>query len=56
VALYFEDIASGPAIPNERIDLIFTRDVRALKVDETCTTAPLASDHAGVAAMVQVGK
>ena len=54
--LYFEDIASGPAVPNERIDLIFTRDVRALKADETGTTAPFASDHAGVATMVQVGK
>ena len=54
--LYFEDSASGPAIPNERIDLIFTRDIRALKVDETGTHAPVASDHAGVVAMVQVGK
>jgi endonuclease/exonuclease/phosphatase family metal-dependent hydrolase len=54
--LYFEDVASGPAIPNERIDLIFTREVRALKVDETGTKAPLASDHAGVVAMVQLGK
>ncbi len=54
--LYFEDVASGPAVPNERIDLIFTRDVRALKVDDTGTTGPLASDHAGVTAMVQVGK
>jgi len=54
--LYFEDSASGPAIPNERIDLIFTRDIRALKVDETGTNAPVASDHAGVVALVQVGK
>jgi endonuclease/exonuclease/phosphatase family metal-dependent hydrolase len=54
--LYFEDVASGPAIPIERIDLIFTRDVRALRVDETGASAPFASDHAGVAAMVQVGK
>jgi len=54
--LFFEDLASGPAIPNERIDLIFTRDIRALKVDETGTNAPVASDHAGVVAMVQVGK
>ena len=35
---------------------MFTRDVRALKIDETGTGAPFASDHAGVAAMVQVGK
>jgi len=54
--LYFEDVASGPAVPNERIDLIFTRDVRALTVEETGLNAPLASDHAGVAAMVQAGK
>jgi len=54
--LFFEDVASGPAIPNERIDLIFTRNMRALKVDETGTNAPVASDHAGVVAMVQVGK
>ena len=54
--LFFEDVASGPAIPNERIDLIFTRDIRALKAAETGTTAPAASDHAGVVAMVQVGK
>jgi endonuclease/exonuclease/phosphatase family metal-dependent hydrolase len=54
--LYFEDLASGPAIPNERIDLIFTRDIRALTVDEIGTKAPLASDHAGVVAMVQAGK
>jgi endonuclease/exonuclease/phosphatase family metal-dependent hydrolase len=54
--LYYEDLASGPAVPNERIDLIFTRGVRALKVDETGMTAPWASDHAGVVAMVQIGK
>ena len=54
--LYFEDVASGPAVPNERIDLIFTRDVRALKVDETGTNGLPASDHAGVVAMVQIGK
>jgi len=54
--LDFEDVASGPAIPNERIDLIFTRDIRALKVDETGSNAPVASDHAGVVATVQIGK
>jgi endonuclease/exonuclease/phosphatase family metal-dependent hydrolase len=54
--LYYEDVASGPAVPNERIDLIFTRDIRALKVDETGTNLPVASDHAGVAAMLQIGK
>lgn len=54
--LYFEDTASGPAVPNERIDLIFTRGVRALKVDQTGTAAPWASDHAGVVGMVQIGK
>lgn len=54
--LYLEDSASGPAVPNERIDLIFTRDVRPLKVDETGTNPPVASDHAGVVAMMQVGK
>ena len=54
--LYFEDLASGPAIPNERIDLIFARDIRALTVDEIGTKTPLASDHTGVVAMVQAGK
>jgi endonuclease/exonuclease/phosphatase family metal-dependent hydrolase len=54
--LYYEDLAAGPAIPVERIDLIFTRGVRALKVTETGLTAPWASDHAGLAAMVQIGK
>jgi endonuclease/exonuclease/phosphatase family metal-dependent hydrolase len=54
--LYFEDVASGPAIPNERIDLIFTRDVRAVRVDEIGASAPFASDHAGVVTKVQVGK
>jgi endonuclease/exonuclease/phosphatase family metal-dependent hydrolase len=54
--LYYEDLANGPATPVERIDLIFTRGVRALKVDETGLTAPFASDHAGVVAMMQIGK
>jgi endonuclease/exonuclease/phosphatase family metal-dependent hydrolase len=54
--LYFEDLASGPAFPNERIDLIFTRGARALKVEETGLVVPNASDHAGVVAMVQTGK
>ncbi len=54
--LFFEDLASGPAIPNERIDLIFTRGVRALKIDETGLKAPFASDHAGVVALMQIGK
>jgi endonuclease/exonuclease/phosphatase family metal-dependent hydrolase len=54
--LYYEDFASGPALPVERIDLIFTRGVRTLKVDETGLAAPFASDHAGVVAMMQIGK
>ena len=54
--LYYEDVAFGPAVPNERIDLIFTRGVRALKADEIGLIAPWASDHAGVAASVQIGK
>jgi endonuclease/exonuclease/phosphatase family metal-dependent hydrolase len=54
--LYYEDLASGPAIPNERIDLIFTRGIRAVKADETGLRAPWASDHAGVVAMLQIGK
>ncbi len=54
--LYYEDRAQGPAVPVERIDLIFTRGVRTLKVDETGLTAPFASDHAGVVAMTQIGK
>jgi endonuclease/exonuclease/phosphatase family metal-dependent hydrolase len=54
--LYYEDLASGSAVPNERIDLIFTRGVRALKVEQSGLVAPCASDHAGVVAMVQIGK
>jgi hypothetical protein len=54
--LYYEDTATGPAVPNERIDLIFTRGLRALKDSETGTNPPWASDHAGVAAMMQIGK
>ncbi len=54
--LFGEDQLAGPAVPNERIDLIFTRGIRALKVEETGLKAPWGSDHAGVAAMVQSGK
>jgi endonuclease/exonuclease/phosphatase family metal-dependent hydrolase len=51
--LYFEDTAHGPAVPTERIDLIFTRGVRALRVELTGLTPPQASDHAGVVANVK---
>jgi endonuclease/exonuclease/phosphatase family metal-dependent hydrolase len=55
--LFGEDQASGPAQPNERIDLIFTggdiqrwfgRDSNVISVELTGTSAPWASDHAGV--------
>ena len=54
--IYSEDFASGPAIPDERIDLIFTRGVGALTVEQTGITTPWSSDHAGVVATVQIGK
>jgi len=49
-----EDLSSGPAVPNERTNPIFTRGVRALKVDGL--RALFASDRAGVVASVQIGK
>ena len=48
--IYSEDFASGPAIPIERIDLIFTRGVGALTIEQTGITTPWSSDHAGVVA------
>jgi endonuclease/exonuclease/phosphatase family metal-dependent hydrolase len=54
--LYNEDAVTGPAVPTERIDLIFTRDMRALKVEQTGVDTPPSSDHAGVVAMLQTGK
>jgi endonuclease/exonuclease/phosphatase family metal-dependent hydrolase len=61
--LFGEDQASGPASPNERIDLIFTggaislwfgRDPSVLSAERTGTTAPWASDHAGVVVKVRL--
>jgi len=61
--LFGEDQASGPTNPNERIDLIFTggaislwfgRDLNVLSAERTGTTAPWASDHAGVAVKVRL--
>ena len=52
--LYHEDLSSGPAVPNERIDLIFTRGIRPLSVQELNLQPPWASDHAGVAATLHV--
>lgn len=55
--LFGEDQASGLATPNERIDLIFTgdpsqrwfdRDFSVLSAERIGTSAPWASDHAGV--------
>ena len=55
--LFGEDQAAGPTSPNERIDLIFTggniqrwfgRDSNVISVERTGTSAPWASDHAGV--------
>jgi endonuclease/exonuclease/phosphatase family metal-dependent hydrolase len=55
--LFGEDQLSGPATPNERIDLIFTggdiyrwfgRDPNVISVELTGTAAPWSSDHAGI--------
>ena len=61
--LFGEDQVSGPATANERIDLIFTggdiplwfgRDPNVLSAERTGTTAPWASDHAGVVVKVRL--
>ncbi|MBZ5624837.1 MAG: endonuclease/exonuclease/phosphatase family protein [Acidobacteriia bacterium] len=61
--LFGEDQASGPASPNERIDLIFTGgdiqlsfwgDPNVVSVERTGTAAPWASDHAGVVVKVRL--
>jgi endonuclease/exonuclease/phosphatase family metal-dependent hydrolase len=54
--LYCEDGATCSPVPNERIDLIFTCNIRPLKAVQTGLAAPWASDHSGVAAMLQIGK
>ena len=54
--LYNEDLSSGPSVPSERIDLIFTLGMRALKIEQTGVDTPWSSDHAGVVAMIQTGK
>lgn len=55
--LFGEDEASGPTVPNERIDLIFTsgflqgffgRDASVVSAERTGMSQPWASDHAGV--------
>jgi len=55
--LFGQDQNSGPAVPNERIDLIFAGAPMQLwssliptvvSADRTGTTAPFASDHAGL--------
>ena len=55
--LFGEDQKSGPTVPNERIDLIFAggllpswlgRNPTVLSAERTGTTAPFASDHAGL--------
>ena len=45
-----------PAIPEERIDLIFTRDATAQSAVETGLLVPWASDHAGVSAGIEFFK
>ena len=61
--LFGEDQASGPALPNERIDLIFSnsgvplwfgRDPNVLSAERTGATAPWASDHAGLVVKLRV--
>ena len=61
--LFGEDQARGPTNPDERIDMIFTggaislwfgRDLNVLSAERTGTTAPWASDHAGVAVKVRL--
>jgi endonuclease/exonuclease/phosphatase family metal-dependent hydrolase len=60
--LFGEDQASGPAVPNERIDLIFVSPdlvglsgLRlAMTVERTGTVSPWASDHAGLTTRVAV--
>lgn len=54
--LYLEDIYAGPAEPTERIDLIFSRDMRILDVEVVGVTEPFPSDHAGVVATLQIEK
>lgn len=55
--LFGQDQNSGPATPNERIDLIFTGSLlpfwfghapAVVSADRTGTTPPFASDHAGL--------
>ena len=55
--LFGDDPASGPTIPNERLDLIFTggpgrlsfgRDPSVLSAERIGASAPFVSDHAGL--------
>jgi endonuclease/exonuclease/phosphatase family metal-dependent hydrolase len=60
--LFGEDQLSGPAVPNERIDLIFVRGDMAgalgshsgTSVELTGTERPWASDHAGLVLRIRV--
>jgi endonuclease/exonuclease/phosphatase family metal-dependent hydrolase len=61
--LFGEDQTTGPTSPVERIDLIFTggtidrwfgRDPNVISAVRTGTTAPWASDHAGVVVKVRL--
>lgn len=53
---YLEDIYAGPSDPSERIDLIFTRNLKILDVAVVGNNPPFPSDHAGVVATLQIEK
>jgi len=61
--LFGEDQAAGPAVPIERIDLIYTRATRntgfsrglsVLGIERVGIAAPFPSDHAGVVATLRL--
>jgi endonuclease/exonuclease/phosphatase family metal-dependent hydrolase len=52
--LFLEDFNSGPAMPFERIDLIFARYLNVLEVHRTGLMPPWPSDHAGVVSTIQL--
>lgn len=55
--LFGEDYFAGsPVVPNERIDLVFTRDADPASVLETGLSFPAGSDHAGVVATINFFK
>jgi endonuclease/exonuclease/phosphatase family metal-dependent hydrolase len=53
--LFLEDFAAGrPIQPFERIDLIFTRYLNTLDVQQSGLNAPYPSDHAGTVAVIEI--